>query len=130
MAGIDTCTYGIDTCTYGGSGGYVELATVAAIAAAARCFCSLLLLLAAAARCCCSLLLLAAVAARCCCFSLLLLLLAAAVVLLLLAAARSASLRSASVLGILWCGVERDGETLARWVGCNVDRFEPGRLPF
>ena len=40
-----------NTCTYGGTGGYVELATVAIAAAARCCCCSLLLLL--AARCCC-----------------------------------------------------------------------------
>ena len=71
-------------------------------AAVARC--SVLLLL-AAARSCCSLLLFAVVAAvRCCC--------CCSLLLLLLAAARSASLGSASMLGSLWCGVERSGEML------------------
>ena len=118
--------------TYGCTGGYVGFTTAAAIAAAARCCCccslllllarccccSLVLLTAAAARCCCSLLLLAA-AARSCCSLLLFAVVAAArcccccsLLLLLLAAARSASLISASMLGLLWCRDERGGELL------------------
>ena len=133
--------------TYGCPGGYVGFTTAAAIAAAARCCCccslllllaarccccSLLLLTAAAARCCCSLLLLAA-AARSCCSLLLFAVVAAArcccccsLLLLLLAAARSASLISASMLGILWCRDERGGELLV-WLNC-ASLFEPGRL--